>query len=206
MKFATVEEAVKDIQRGRFIIMVDDEDRENEGDLVIAAEKITPQRLNWMIKNARGILCVPVDGKRLDELRIPLMVENSNDRFKTPFTVSVDAKKETTTGVSVSDRIATIKRLIDKNAKPEDFAMPGHVFPLRAKENGVLERPGHTEATVDLMKLANLYPAAVIAEIMKDDGEMAKLEELMEFAEKHEIKIITIKDLISHRKKSNSGH
>jgi len=206
MKFSSIEQAIKDLQRGKFIIVVDDENRENEGDLVIAAEKITPQRLNWMIKNARGILCVPVDGKRLDELRIPLMVENSNDRFKTPFTVSVDAKKETTTGVSVSDRIATIKRLIDKNAKPEDFAMPGHVFPLRAKENGVLERPGHTEATVDLMKLANLYPAAVIAEIMKDDGEMAKLEELMEFAEKHEIKIITIKDLISHRKKSNSGH
>ena len=172
MKFATIEEAIKDIQRGRFIIMVDDEDRENEGDIVIAAEKITPQRLNWMIKNARGILCVPVDGKRLDELQIPLMVNNGNDRFNTLFTVSVDAKKETTTGVSVSDRIATIKKLIDKNAKPDDFARPGHVFPLRAKENGVLDRAGHTEAAVDLMKLANLYPAAVIAEIMKEDGEM----------------------------------
>ncbi len=200
MKFATIEEAVKDIQRGKFIIMIDDEDRENEGDLVISAEKITPSKLNWMIKNGRGILCVPVDEKRLDELEIPLMVENNNDRFKTPFTVSIDAKKETTTGVSVSDRIATIKRLIDKNAKPNDFFKPGHVFPLRAKENGILEREGHTEAAVDLMKLANLYPAAVIVEIMKEDGEMAKLEELMEFAEKHNIKIVTIKDLVEHRK------
>lgn len=201
MKFGTIEEAVKDIQRGRFIIMIDDEDRENEGDIVIAAEKITPGRLNWMIKNARGILCVPVDGKRLDELEIPLMVKNNNDRFHTPFTVSVDAKNETTTGVSVPDRIATIKKLIDKDAKPDDFSKPGHIFPLRAKEDGVLERSGHTEAAVDLMKLAKLSPAAIIAEIMKDDGEMAKLEELMEFAEKHKIKMISIKDLVEYRKK-----
>jgi len=203
MKLATVEEAIKEVQRGRFIIMVDDEDRENEGDLVIAAEKITPNKINNMLKLARGIMCVPVYGKRLDELKIPLMVKNSDDKFHTPFTVSVDAKKETTTGVSVLDRTATIKKLIDKNSKPEDFAMPGHIFPLRAKENGVLERAGHTEAAVDLMKLAGLYPAAVIAELMNEDGSMAKLEDLMEFAQKHKFEMLTIKELVEYRKKNN---
>ena len=154
MKFATVPEAVKDLQRGRFIILIDDENRENEGDLVLAAEKATPSRLNFMLKEARGIMCVPMEAKRLDELEIPLMVKNNTDRFNTPFTVSVDAKNNITTGVSVNDRIATIKKVIDKATKPEDLARPGHVFPLRAAERGVLERQGHTEAAVDLCKLA----------------------------------------------------
>lgn len=202
MKLATVEEAIKEVQRGRFLVMIDDEDRENEGDLVIAAEKITPGKINNMLKLARGIMCVPVEGKRLDELQIPLMVENSDDKFHTPFTVSVDAKKETTTGVSVLDRMATIKKLIDKDAKPEDFVRPGHIFPLRAKENGVLGRQGHTEAAVDLMKLAGLYPAAVIAELMNEDGSMAKLEDLIEFAQKHKFEILTIKELVEYRKKN----
>ena len=203
MMFSKVEEAIKDIQRGRFVVMVDDENRENEGDLVLAAEKATPSKINYMIKNARGIMCLPVIGSRLDELNIPLMVENSNDRFNTQFTVSVDFKKNTTTGVSVFDRLATIKAILDPNTKPEDLFKPGHVFPLRASSNGVLERAGHTEAAVDLVRLSGLYPAAVIAEIMNEDGSMAKLDDLEKFLEKHELKIITIKDLINYRKKNN---
>ncbi len=203
MKLATVEEAIKEVQRGRFVIMVDDEDRENEGDLVIAAEKITPSKINTILTLARGIMCVPVEGKRLDELKIPLMVENSDDKFHTPFTISVDAKKETTTGVSVLDRIETIKKMINPETRPEDFTKPGHIFPLRAKENGVLDRAGHTEAAVDLMNLAGLYPAAVIAELMNEDGSMAKLEDLMEFAQKHKFEILTIKELVAYRKKNN---
>ena len=202
MKLATVEEAIKEVQRGRFVIMVDDEDRENEGDLVIAAEKITPSKINTILTLARGIMCVPVEGKRLDELKIPLMVENSDDKFHTPFTISVDAKKETTTGVSVLDRIETIKKMINPETRPEDFTKPGHIFPLRAKENGVLDRAGHTEAAVDLMNLAGLYPAAVIAELMNEDGSMAKLEDLMEFAQKHKFEILTIKELVEYRKKN----
>jgi len=201
MKFATVPEAVKDLQRGRFIILIDDENRENEGDLVLAAEKATPSRLNFMLKEARGIMCVPMEGKRLDELEIPLMVKNNTDRFNTPFTVSVDAKNNITTGVSVNDRIATLQVLMEHSSKPSDLVRPGHMFPLRAASNGVLERQGHTEAAVDMMRLAGMNPVAVIAEIMKDNGEMAKLEELMEFAQKHKINIITISDLVEYRKK-----
>tara|TARA_B100001971_G_C18263112_1_gene589021 strand:- start:887 stop:1501 length:615 start_codon:yes stop_codon:yes gene_type:complete len=203
MVFIKVEQAIKDLQRGKCIIVVDDENRENEGDLVLAAEKATPSKLNYMIKNARGIMCLPITGKRLDELEILLMVENNSDKFNTNFTVSIDAKKNTTTGVSVDDRLETIKVILSKDSKPEDLAKPGHMFPLRAKDNGVLERQGHTEAAVDLCKLAGLYPAAVIAEIMNDDGSMAKLDDLEKFAEQHEPKIVTIKDLIKYREKNN---
>ncbi len=202
MAFARIEEAIKDLQRGRFIVVVDDESRENEGDLVLAAEKAIPHKINRMLHLARGIMCVPIIGSRLDELKIPMMVEDPDDKFKTPFTVSVDSKKNITTGVSVHDRAETIKALLDKNTKPEDLARPGHIFPLRAAKDGVLERSGHTEAAVDLCKLAGLYPAAIIAEIMNDDGSMAKVPELMEFSIKHKIKIVTIKDLIEYRKKN----
>ena len=200
MRFARIEDAIKDVQRGQFIIVVDDENRENEGDLVVAAEKATPSKLNYIIRNARGIMCVAITAQRLHELDIPLMVEKNTDYFGTPFAVSVDAKNGITTGVSVFDRIETIKKLIDPKAKAADFVKPGHVFPLRAKEGGVLERQGHTEAAVDLCRLAGLYPCAVIAEIMNDDGSMAKLEQLEEFADKHDLRIITIKDLIKHIK------
>lgn len=203
MVFAKIEDAIKCIQRGKFVIIVDDENRENEGDLVLAAEKANPSKLNYMIKNARGIMCLPITGKRLDELNIPLMVADNSDRFNTPFTVSVDAKKNTTTGVSVYDRLETIKVILNPNSKPEDLLRPGHTFPLRAKDNGVLERAGHTEAAVDLCKLAGLYPAAIIAEIMNDDGNMAKLDDLEKFAKKYELEIVTIKDLIKYRKKNN---
>lgn len=199
MVFATIEEAIKDLQGGKFIIIVDDERRENEGDLMIAAEKITKEKLNFMIKHARGLICVPVISTRLDELKIPLMVKNNTDKFNTAFTISVDAK-DVYTGVSVSDRVKTIKKLINKNTKPEDLLRPGHVFPLRAHPLGLKARRGHTEASIELCKLANLYPAAVIAEIMKDDGEMARLPDLEKFSTRHNIKIITIKDLIKFLK------
>lgn len=198
--FGKIEEAIKQLQRGDFIVIVDDENRENEGDLVLAAEKATPSKLNYIINWAKGIMCVPIDGHRLDELKIPLMVPDNTDKFDTPFTISVDAKRNTTTGVSVNDRLETIKALISSDTKPEDLLRPGHVFPLRAADNGVLERQGHTEAAVELCKLASLYPAAVIAEIMKDDGSMAKLEELEKFAEKHKLSIYTIKELVKYRK------
>jgi len=198
--FGKIEDAIKQLQRGDFIVIVDDENRENEGDLVIAAEKVTPSKLNYVINWAKGIMCVPINGKRLDELGIPMMVSNPDDKFHTPFTISVDAKKKTTTGVSVYDRLETIKALIDPNTKPEELARPGHVFPLRAAENGVLERPGHTEAAVELCNLGGLYPAAVIAEIMNDDGSMAKLEDLELFAEKHKLSIYTIKELVKYKK------
>ena len=200
MKFATIEQAVKDLQRGKFIIVVDDESRENEGDLVLSAEKATPSKINYMIQWAGGLMCVPIVGHRLDELKIPLMVPNQTDKFSTPFTISVDAKKNTTTGMSANDRMETIKVLLDPKSKPEDLARPGHMFPLRAVKNGVFDRPGHTESAVDLCKLTGLYPAAIIAEIMNDDGSMAKLPDLEKFAEKHELNIITIKDLIEYRK------
>ncbi|MEA2036744.1 MAG: 3,4-dihydroxy-2-butanone-4-phosphate synthase [Nanoarchaeota archaeon] len=197
-----IEDAIKELQRGDFIIVVDDENRENEGDLVIAAEKVTPSKLNYMIKHARGIMCLPCIAHRFSELKIPLMVEDNTDKFNTPFTVSVDAKKNTTTGVSVKDRTETIKTMINPETKPEDLVRPGHVFPLMAQENGVYDRAGHTEAATDLCKLAELYPCAVIAEIMKEDGEMAKLPELEEFAKSHKLSIYSIHDLIQYRKKN----
>ncbi len=200
MKYGKIKSAINQLQKGDFIIIVDNEDRECEGDLMIAAEKITPSKLNKMINLARGIMCVPIAGNRLAKLKIPMMVNNPNDKFHTPFTISVDAKRNITTGVSVKDRVETIKVLINKHSKQEDISRPGHIFPLRAAENGVFERAGHTESAVDLCKLAGLYPAAVIAEIMKDDGSMAKAKDLDKFAKKHKLKIYTVKDLIEYRK------
>ena len=197
--FGKIGDAIKQLQRGDFIIIVDDENRENEGDLVLAAEKATPSKLNYILKWAGGLMCIPIDGKRLDELNIPMMVVNNTDKLNTPFTVSVDGKKNTTTGMSVQDRLETIKVLLNPDSKPEDLARPGHMFPLRSAENGVLERQGHTESAVDLCKLAGLQPIAVIAEIMNEDGSMAKLPELEEFAEKHKLSIYTIKDLIKYK-------
>lgn len=199
--FGKIEYAIKELQRGDFIVVVDDENRENEGDLVVAAEKVTPSKLNYVIQWAKGLMCVPISGDRLDELKIPLMVPSNTDKFNTPFTISVDAKKNTSTGMSVNDRLETIKTLLDKSSKPTDLARPGHMFPLRAAPNGVFDREGHTEAAVDLCNLAGLFPMAVIAEVMNDDGSMAKLPDLEEFAKKHKLSIYTIKDLIRYRKK-----
>jgi len=198
--FGKIEYAIKQLQRGDFIIVVDDENRENEGDLVLAAELATPSKLNYFLRNAGGLMCIPITDKRLKELDIPMMVENPTDKLGTPFTVSIDATKNTTTGMSVNDRLETIKVLLDENSKPEDLSRPGHLFPLKSKENGVLEREGHTEAAVDLCKLANLKPIAIIAEIMNEDGSMAKLPDLETFAKKHKLEIYSIRDLIEYRK------
>ncbi|MCS7206669.1 MAG: bifunctional 3,4-dihydroxy-2-butanone-4-phosphate synthase/GTP cyclohydrolase II [Dehalococcoidia bacterium] len=199
MPFATIEEAIADIRAGRFVLIVDDEDRENEGDLVVAAEKVTPEHINFMAKEARGLICVPIIGQRLDELKIPLMVQDNTSSHGTAFTVSVDYKVGTTTGISAYDRAATIRALIDPKARPEDFARPGHIFPLRYQEGGVLVRAGHTEAAVDLARLAGLYPAGVVCEVMNEDGTMARLPQLEAFGRKHNIKIITIAQLIAYR-------
>lgn len=205
MVFSTIKEAIQDLQRGRFVIVVDDENRENEGDLVIAADKVTPTKVNFMIKKAGGLICVPILGERLDELDIPLMVNGSRNTeiTKCKFTVSVDSKNDASTGISAADRCATIKALINEKSLPEDFCRPGHIFPLRYEEGGVLKREGHTEAAVDLCKIAELYPAAVICEILKEDGETAKLNDLKEYAEKHNLRIISIEDLIMYRGEKN---
>ena len=198
-KFNTVEEAIEDIKQGKMVVAVDDEGRENEGDLIIAAEYATPEAINFMATHARGLICMPVEGKRLDELDLPAMVTHNTDSHGTAFTVSIDAKN-TTTGISAYERAMTVKAVIDPNTKPADLRRPGHIFPLRAKEGGVLRRAGHTEAAVDLTKLAGLYPAGVICEIMKDDGTMARVPELIEFCKKHGLKIITVADLIKYRR------
>ncbi len=206
MVFSKIEEAVSDIKRGKFVIVVDDESRENEGDLVLAAEKVTTNKINYMITHARGLVCMPIIKGRLDQLKIPPMVEhnevnNNGVHHRCMFTISVDYKKGTTTGISPADRAATIKALIDNKSKTEDFIRAGHLFPLIYKEGGVLAREGHTEASVDLAKLAGLYPAAVICEIINDDGTMAKLPDLVEFSKKHNnMKIISIQDLVSYIK------
>jgi 3,4-dihydroxy 2-butanone 4-phosphate synthase/GTP cyclohydrolase II len=198
MEFSKIEDAISDIKRGKFVIVVDDENRENEGDLVLAAEKVTANKINYMIKNARGLVCMPIIRERLEQLKIPPMVDHKEIN-RCMFTISVDYKNGTTTGISPADRAATIKALIDDKTKTEDFAMPGHLFPLIYKEGGVLVREGHTEASVDLARLAGLYPAALICEIINDDGSMAKLPELFEFSKKHnDMKIITIKDLVDY--------
>lgn len=197
--FGKIADAIKQLQRGDFIVIVDDENRENEGDIMLAAEKATPSKINYILQWAKGLMCLPMDGKRLDELKIPMMVPSATDKFHTPFTVSVDAKKNTTTGMSVHDRLETIKVFLDPHSKPEDLARPGHMFPLRARPNGVLDRQGHTEAAVDLCNLAGLFPMAIIAEVMNDDGTMAKLPDLEQFAKKHKLSIYTIKDLIEYR-------
>jgi len=199
MPFATITEAIEDIKAGKFIIIVDDENRENEGDIAIAAEKVSPEAINFMSKYARGLICMPIMGQRLDELMIPPMVQVNTSRFSTAFTVSIEAKHRTSSGISAPDRAATVKTVIDPTTKPEDIAYPGHMFPLRAKEGGVLVRAGHTEAIVDLARLAGLYPAGVICEIMNDDGSMARLPELEVTADRFGIKIVSIADLIAYR-------
>jgi 3,4-dihydroxy 2-butanone 4-phosphate synthase/GTP cyclohydrolase II len=202
IEFASVEQAVTDIRNGRMIIVVDDPDRENEGDLVCGAEKVTPEIINFMAKFGRGLICLPVVGSRLDELGIDQMVANSREVRDASFTVSIDSRQHTTTGISAHDRALTIKAVLSSKTKPNDLSRPGHIFPLRYVEGGVLVRAGHTEASVDLAKLAGLYPAAVICEIMKDDGTMSRLPELRRFAERHRIKLITIKDLIQYRRQT----
>jgi 3,4-dihydroxy 2-butanone 4-phosphate synthase/GTP cyclohydrolase II len=196
---ATIPEAIEDIKAGKFVIVVDDEDRENEGDLIMAAEKVTPEAINFMAKHGRGLICMPVTGERLDELKIPMMTNNNTSNFGTAFTVSVEAKHGTSTGISAADRAKTVQTIVDPNTKPEDLVMPGHMFPLRAKDGGVLVRAGQTEATVDLARLAGLYPAGVCCEIMNEDGTMARLPQLEVLAEKFGLKILTVADLIAYR-------
>jgi len=200
----TVPEAIETIKQGKMIIIVDDENRENEGDLMIAAEKVTPEAINFMAKEARGLICVSLTEKRSDELRLPLMVHDNTSHFQTPFTVSVDAKKNTTTGISAFDRAATILCLIDPRTQPHDLSRPGHIFPLRAKDGGVLVRTGQTEASVDLAKFAKLQPAGVICEIMKEDGTMARMPDLVKFSEKFSVPIITIEEIIKYRVNTDS--
>jgi 3,4-dihydroxy 2-butanone 4-phosphate synthase/GTP cyclohydrolase II len=197
--FDSIEGAIADIRAGKMVVVLDDEDRENEGDVVMAATMVTPEAINFMRKHAGGLICVPLPGARLDELHIPQMVRDNTALHETAFTVSVEARGMTTTGISAHDRAATIKRLLDPEAKPADFLRPGHTFPLRAREGGVLVRAGQTEAAVDLARLAGLYPAGVICEIMADDGTMERLEGLRSYADRHELKLITVKDLIAYR-------
>jgi 3,4-dihydroxy 2-butanone 4-phosphate synthase/GTP cyclohydrolase II len=197
--FDPIEAAVADIRAGKMVIVLDDEDRENEGDLVMAAQLVTPEAINFMRKEAGGLICVPMLARRLDELHIPPMVRDNSSLHETAFSVSVEARGRTTTGISAHDRAATIQALLDPTAKPADFLRPGHTFPLRARDGGVLVRAGQTEAAVDLARLAGLYPAGVICEIMDDDGTMMRLPKLREFAKKHSLKLITVKDLIAYR-------
>ena len=199
MGLSTIPEAVEDFKAGKFVIIVDDEDRENEGDLVLAAEKVTSEAVNFMALHARGLICMPIIGKRLDELMIPLMVPDNSTKFCTAFTVSIEAKRGVSTGISTADRAHTIKTVLDPATKAGDLVRPGHIFPLRAREGGVLVRAGHTESVVDLAKLAGLYPAGVICEIMNDDGSMARLPQLEAMAEKCGIKLISVADLIAYR-------
>ena len=197
--FCTAEEAIEEIKNGRVIIVVDDEDRENEGDFVCAAEYITPDIVNFMVTHGKGMLCTALSGKRLDELGLPLMVESNSALHGTQFTVTVDAIEGTTTGISAADRALTIKKLIDESSKSSDFARPGHIFPLRAYDEGVLRRAGHTEAAVDLCRFANLKPAGVLCEILKENGEMARVPELTVIAKKFHLKISTVQDIIKYR-------
>ncbi len=202
--FATVEEAVQEIGAGRFVIVVDDEDRENEGDLTIAAEKITPEAINFMARFGRGLICMPMTEKRLQELDIPQMVANNTSTFSTAFGVSIEARRNVSTGISAADRAHTVRVAIDRRTRPADLARPGHMFPLRAVEGGVLKRAGQTEAAVDLARLAGLYPAGVICEIMNEDGTMARLPDLRKFSARHDIRMITVADLIAHRMRTES--
>lgn len=201
MQFATIEEAINDIQEGRIVIIVDDEDRENEGDLMAAAEKVTPDAINFMATHGRGLICLAMTGLRLDELSIPLMVSDHSNtsQYGTAFCVSIEARRNVSTGISAFDRAQTILTAIDPKTEPSDLARPGHIFPLRAREGGVLVRAGQTEASVDLATAAGLAPAGVICEIMKEDGTMARVPDLVEFAEQHDLKIITVADLIRYR-------
>ena len=202
-KFNTIEEAIADIAAGKMIVVVDDEDRENEGDLLMAAEKVTPEAINFMARHGRGLICMPIARERLDQLNILSMVEKNTDSHQTAFTVSIDAM-ETTTGISAHERALTVLKVLDPDAREADFKKPGHMFPLEAKEGGVLKRAGHTEAAVDLAKLAGLYPAGIICEIMNEDGTMARTPQLMEFVTENDLKIITIADLIAYRTKNET--
>jgi len=202
VKFNSIEEIVEDIKKGKIVIVLDDESRENEGDLVTSAQYISKDKINFMAKYGRGLICLPIIGKRLDELHLGPMVSPNTEHLKTDFAVSVDAKKGISTGISAEDRAHTIRTIINKKTKAEDLVKPGHVFPLRAKEGGVLVRAGHTEAAVDLMKLAHLFPAGVICEIMNEDGTMARLPQLREFAKRHNLKICTIAQIIEYRHKA----
>lgn len=198
INFSSIEEGIEDIRAGKMVIVVDDEDRENEGDLVMAAEKVTPEAINFMVTFGRGLVCMPLTAERVKELDLPLMVTENTEAMRTAFTVSIDAK-EVTTGISAYERALTVKKAVDPGARAEDFNRPGHIFPLRARDGGVLKRAGHTEAAVDLARLAGLYPAGVICEIMNDDGTMARVPQLMRFAKEHGLKVITIADLIKYR-------
>ncbi|HWR57538.1 MAG TPA: bifunctional 3,4-dihydroxy-2-butanone-4-phosphate synthase/GTP cyclohydrolase II [Thermodesulfovibrionales bacterium] len=198
-KFNTIDEAIEDIAKGKMVILVDDEDRENEGDLCMAAEKVTSSAINFMAKHGRGLICLSLTPQRVEELQLPMMTDDNTSQFGTAFTVSIEAKKGVTTGISAADRSTTILTAIDPKTGPEDLARPGHVFPLRAKPGGVLQRAGQTEGSVDLARLAGLCPAGVICEIMSDDGTMARIPELMNFSKRHALKIVTVKDLIHYR-------
>ncbi|ACA59159.1 bifunctional 3,4-dihydroxy-2-butanone-4-phosphate synthase/GTP cyclohydrolase II [Candidatus Desulforudis audaxviator] len=200
-RFNTIEEAIEDVRRGKMLVVVDDEDRENEGDLIMAAEKVTPEAINFMVTHARGLVCMPITDELAQKLELNPMVVNNTDPHATAFTVSVDAVG-TTTGISAYERAFTVQKIIDPATRPEDLRRPGHIFPLRAKEGGVLRRAGHTEAAVDLARLAGLYPAGVICEVMKEDGTMARVPELMEFVKEHGLKIVTIADLIRYRRRT----
>ncbi len=201
--FATIEQAIEDIKQGKMIVVVDDENRENEGDLIVAAETVTPADINFMATHAKGLICTPIEGKRLDELGISQMVMNNTDHHETAFTVSIDAY-DTETGISAFERCATIKKLLDPKAKAGSFRRPGHVFPLRAVEGGVLRRAGHTETTTDLARLAGFYPAGLCCEIMDDDGHMMRTPKLKEFAKQHGLHLITVKALIEYRKRTET--
>ena len=202
MTMASIPEIIADIKAGKFVIIVDDDDRENEGDLFIAAEKISPDAINFMAKNARGLICVSMTGERLDALNLPLMVQDNSSKHCTAFTIAVDARNRVTTGISASDRAETVKTLINPRTRPEDLLKPGHTFPLRARDGGVLVRAGHTEASVDISRLAGLYPAGVICEIMDDDGTMARLPKLEKLAAEWKLRIGSVADLIAYRRRN----
>src|SRR5881296_1480134 len=199
MYFSTIEEAIEDIKAGKMIIVVDDEDRENEGDLTIAAERVTPEAINFMARYGRGLICLSMTPERLDELEIPLMVSQNSSRFDTAFCVPIEARERTSTGISAADRAATVLAAIDPATRPQDLARPGHMFPLRARDGGVMVRAGQTEAAVDMARIAGLYPAGVICEIMNEDGTMARMPQLRDFAVVHGLKIITVADLVRYR-------
>ncbi|MBY5531851.1 3,4-dihydroxy-2-butanone-4-phosphate synthase [Rhizobium leguminosarum] len=198
MTIARIEDAISAIASGKMVVVVDDQNRENEGDIVVAADSVTPDAIAFMMTHARGLVCIAMEGERLDALDIPLMVPNNTESHKTAFTVSVDYLKGTTTGISAADRAATARALADDRTKPAEFARPGHIFPLRANPRGVLGRPGHTEAAVDLARLAGRIPAGVICEVANDDGTMSRLPELTLFAERHNLPLVTIEDLVAY--------
>jgi 3,4-dihydroxy 2-butanone 4-phosphate synthase/GTP cyclohydrolase II len=204
MKFNIIEEAIEDIKKGKMVILVDDEDRENEGDLTMAAEKVTPEAINFMAMHGRGLICLSLTPERVEHLQLPMMTADNTSSFGTAFTISIEAKKGVTTGISAADRATTIKTAIDPKMGPVDLARPGHVFPLRARPGGVLQRAGQTEGSVDLARLAGLNPAGVICEIMNDDGTMSRVPQLVEFSKKHHMKIVTVKDLIAYRVRKES--